>query len=395
MKDTKRVKTKKTPIKKKGRFHTTPKIRDWVWMRAAGHCELCGDDLTRDLRIGTQIRWGEAAHILPASPDGPRSEEGHTTELAKLRTDDPDNLMLLCPGCHEKIDKDADGYPTSDLTALHQAQMSRIKLAASSPCEFRAVPLIVLSQHLATRNIISDRQLLQAMSFEGLHAVCKPVQLVLPQLPPSGKRDKDYWEQMTGKIHHTLSDKLDRATPDSAELLAVAGLADIPALIMLGQALGDRSPRRLFSPNRATGLLWPDSMAPAPQFRFTAAPPGDGPLALVLSLSAKIPTGDVLGSLPGARIAEFFIDEPSIEMLKNRNVINSFREELQKKLSQIESEAPGDIHLFLAIPAALAIELGALLTMQHRHTYNVFDRSEAGAFELMLTLDHDQKKVRP
>lgn len=395
MKVTNRVRAKKTPIKGAGRFHTNPKIRDWVWMRAAGHCELCGDDLTRDLRVGTQIRWGEAAHILPASPDGPRGTAGHTAEQAKRLTDDPGNLMLLCPGCHTKIDKDANDYPTIDMASLHEAQMTRIALAASSPSEFRAVPLIVLSQHFATRNDITDRQFLQAMSQEGLHAVCGPVRLVLPILPPSGERNMAYWTQVADLIHHTLANKLSRATADSADLLAVTGLADLGGLMMLGQTIGDRSHRRLYSPNRTSGMHWPDINADPPEFRFTSAPPGEGPLALVLSLSARIPEADVHAVLPHARIGTFSIDEPSYDMVKNRKVINAFRDELQKRLSDVEADTTAAIHLFMAIPAALAIEFGALLTTQHRHTYEVFDRSQHGSFEHMLTLSHTQKEIRP
>jgi hypothetical protein len=76
---------------------------------------MCGTDLTRDLRVGRSTTWGEAAHILPASPQGPRAVPSHTVEQASRRTNDVDNLLLLCPGCHEKIDKDADGYPIEDL----------------------------------------------------------------------------------------------------------------------------------------------------------------------------------------------------------------------------------------------------------------------------------------
>ena len=49
----------------------------------------------------------------------------------------------------------------------------------------------------------------------------------------------------------------------------------------------------------------------------------------------------------------------------------------------------------MAVQAALAIEIGALLTMQHRHEYKVYDRGSSGAFELALVLDHSQKLVRP
>lgn len=30
------------------RFDTDPKVKNYVWSRAAGHCELCSLDLTED-----------------------------------------------------------------------------------------------------------------------------------------------------------------------------------------------------------------------------------------------------------------------------------------------------------------------------------------------------------
>jgi hypothetical protein len=164
---------------------------------------------------------------------------------------------------------------------------------------------------------------------------------------------------------------------------------------MLGQVIVDRMPRKIFSPNRATGLKWPDPSAPALDFLFSDAPSGSGPLALVLSLSAKIPSADVGTALSNARIAEFFVAEPNYALVHNRSVIDDFRTALQSKLSLLESSTNAPINLFMAIPAALAIEFGALLTTQHRHTYHIYDRSHTGEFELALVLDHKQSQIRP
>ncbi|MNO05239.1 hypothetical protein D3C81_2265510 [compost metagenome] len=42
--------------------------------------------------------------------------------------------------------------------------------------------------------------------------------------------------------------------------------------------------------------------------------------------------------------------------------------------------------MFAAIPAALAIEFGALLTTQHRHPYIIYDRGEKNDFVFALSL---------
>ena len=186
------VNAKKKADDSSGRFNTSPEVRTLVWIRAAGHCELCGTDLTHDFRIGTTMKWGEVAHILPASPKGPRGNATHSVEEALARTNDSENLMLLCPGCHDRVDRDGDNYPEDDLSGLHSACLTRIRLAASTPGEERAIPVIVQSQHHQTLVAIPAQALLTAMSAEGLTAQCHPVTVVFPE-PSSRGRDAGYW----------------------------------------------------------------------------------------------------------------------------------------------------------------------------------------------------------
>lgn len=370
-----------------GRYNTNEKTVRIVWIQAAGHCELCGVDLTYDYRVGKSMRWGEAAHILPASPKGPRGNKDYGEGQAEVLTNDSTNLMLLCPSCHDKIDRDAEGYPENDLSRLHQAYLERIRLAATSPDGGIAIPVIVQSQHFATINDIPARDLLTAMSSEGLTALDHGIKIIFHKPGPRG-RDEGYWQSIKDDIQHNLEQQLRRrgGTYGDAPALAVVGLADIPALMLLGQAIGDRSNRLLFSFNREYGLRWPDQSAEPPEFLFSPAPNGEGPIALVLSISAKIPQHDVIHALPDARIAELTIPEPSYAMVRNRRVIHAFRDALQIRLSQLEAQTAGPIHVFSAIPAALAIEFGALLTTQHQHPYLIFDRDETKQNQFQPTL---------
>lgn len=374
-------------IKTGGRFHTNSEVRRIVWIRAAGHCELCGTDLTKDFRIGKTMNWGEVAHILPASPKGPRAEAEYSAAEAEALTNDAYNLILACPNCHEKIDRDAEGYPKEDLRGLHSAFLQRIQLAAKAPDSGKALGLIFLSQHFATQCDIRSRDLLVAMSSEGLSAIGDPIREVLP---PPGKagRDAAYWRNATDRIHYLLETELRRARTFHGDIpaLAVAGLADIPALIMLGQMIGDRSTRYLFSPSRGNGLRWPDMHAPQPHFFIRWHSEGKGPIALILSLSASVPPHDVEKALPGSQIVEFTVESPNYGMVKNRGVIHAFRDALQTHLSELEARSPDPIHVFPAIPAAIAVEMGALLTTQHRHPYIIYDRNERNSFVPVMTL---------
>lgn len=379
-----------------GRYDTAEVIKRVVWIQAAGHCELCGTDLLHDYRAGKPIRWGEVAHILPASPKGPRGREDHDETKAELLTSDTTNLMLLCPNCHDKIDRDADGYPENDLGSLHQAYLERVFLAATMSDGGRAIPVIVQSQHFATINEISVRDLLVAMSSEGLTAFSHPIKITFPA-PSHRGRDAHYWQNIKDTIQDELKYHLTHrgGTYGDAPAFAIVGLADIPALIMLGQSLGDRSKRLIFSYSREHQLHWPNQLAEPPVFLFSPPEDGEGALALVLSISAKVPSRDVEEALPDVRIAELSIPEPSYAMVQNRHVVHAFRDALQMHLSQLEAMTADTIHVFAAIPAALAIEFGALLTTQHQHNYLIYDRDKGNQnkFTATLPLGHLAQEV--
>ena len=225
------------------------------------------------------------------------------------------------------------------------------------------------------------------MSAEGLTAFDQGIKITFAAPGPRG-RDTTYWQNVKDSVQYELEQQLKRrgGTYGDSPALAVVGLADIPALMMLGQSIGDRSKRLIFSFHREHLLRWPDQSAEPPGFLFTPPPSGDGPLALVLSISAQVPVRDVTDALPGARIAELSIPEPSYAMVQNRRVIHAFRDALQIRLSQLEALTPDPIHVFAAIPAALAIEFGALLTTQHQHTYLIFDRDKENQDRFTQTL---------
>lgn len=371
----------------RNRFSTSEPVKRLVWTRAAGHCEQCGNDLTQDFRTGKPTRWGQVAHVIPASPKGPRAPETYSDQQAQDATDDPDNLMLLCPGCHDRVDTDAEGYPTENLSQAHRDHINQIRMAAARGETQRAMGLIFLSQHFATENLIRGRDLAEVMLAEGLWAD-KAIEVIRLRAPGQDGRNAQYWNNVEQDIGECLHGRLAARTSAFGDPLnlAVVGVADIPALIRLGRQLGDRSNRVLYSRDRTHGLRWPDPAAAAAPFNFDAPVDGTGPLALVLSLSARVADDDIRAALPQARIAAFSTPEPNYGLIRNRGTIDGFRSALQPCLSILEASTDQPIHLFPVVPAALAIEFGALLSTQHAHRYIVYDRDDTGRFAPMMEL---------
>ena len=379
--------TKKLPTKSSGRQSTPEAIRRLVWIRAAGHCELCGRDITEDPRMRSPTRWGEVAHVLPAGPTGPRATAGYSSRTAREHTGDPDNLIAACPACHTLIDRDPELHTEVLLLKLHRAQVQRIRLTARQPNASQTMGLLFIGHHFDTRNNLSERALVPAMLSDGMVPIDFPERVDLPE-PPSSGRDAAYWRHVEDIVEHKVESALRRAASMRGDppILSVAALADIPSLMALGRKLGDRIDRRLFSYTRDHGFEWTGPDDPVPEFSCSMPAPGSGPVALVVSLSATIPTADVLTALPSARLAVFTVPQPSYGLLRNRQTIAGFRDFLQMRLSELEAAGPEPIHVFAAIPAALAVEFGALLSTKHRHPYVIYDRGSNNRFEEALRL---------
>lgn len=95
-----------------------------LWGRAAGICSNpdCREDLTILLEDTRAYNVGEMAHVIARSSAGPRG-------VPEGGSDTYDNLLLLCPTCHRKVDKAPEGtYPTEILhtwKSEHEASIRR------------------------------------------------------------------------------------------------------------------------------------------------------------------------------------------------------------------------------------------------------------------------------
>lgn len=91
---------------------------------AAGHCQKpdCLDALF-PVELGGDKHIAEMAHVIPHGEAGPRHEDRPEGDF------DPDafeNLILLCPSCHTKIDKDPQSFPRNILLDWKSSHLSNL-----------------------------------------------------------------------------------------------------------------------------------------------------------------------------------------------------------------------------------------------------------------------------
>ena len=99
-----------------------------LWGRAAGICSNpeCRDDLTVLLEGAAAYNVGEMAHVIARRPGGPRG-------VPEGGADSYENLLLLCPTCHRKVDKAPEGtYPIDLLFGWKAEQEAEIRQRGSN-----------------------------------------------------------------------------------------------------------------------------------------------------------------------------------------------------------------------------------------------------------------------
>jgi 5-methylcytosine-specific restriction endonuclease McrA len=96
----------------------SPSTKHLLWVKAAGRCAFpdCRANLIAEAtKQDPAVPLGEMAHIVPQSEErGPR----HKFEVPGGDRDGYENLILLCPACHTRIDRQPQTYTVERLLQL-------------------------------------------------------------------------------------------------------------------------------------------------------------------------------------------------------------------------------------------------------------------------------------
>lgn len=376
-----------------GRIKLGQNAKIHLWSRAGGACAFCGEDLLEDIRTHRRVRWGELAHIIGARPDAARGD----VALSRVHETDPDNILLLCPSCHTKVDRDADAYTVDMLQQRKLWHEERVRAAASKPASAQALPIVLTNVIAGTPNSINDDVIAEALLQEGLVRGRDSTMRIGPIDPATyGGRVETYWEQNVRELRHELADRLEGRAANQGPLDKVAffGRADMPSLMAAGMILGNRCQLHIFQPRRSDGRwLWPDPDAAPPRFHWNdpAKLQGSGPLALVLSLSVRVPHEDVRAAFPSdvsPRIVEFTVEEPDFELVKGPRTGVAFHEEVRRCVGVLEQHLGSEkiLHVFPAMPASLATHFGCSMTLNYIPKLQIYDRDAERHFFKAMTL---------
>ena len=364
----------------------TVKIR--LWGKAGGRCQY--DGCNQPLRIDalTQAEFNSAyiAHIIADRPTGPRGDAALSEHLKA----DISNLMSMCDVHHRRIDvADVDGHPVELLRSMKERHEQRIELvtALGPDKQSHVVPYGAnIGAHSAP---LSLKKAAQAMLPERYPADSRPITLGMVN---SSLQDRNgaYWQAEASQLRSQVSLQVKpRLAQGEVHHLSVFGLAPQPLLMLLGHLLCDIAAAEVFQLHREPpDWSW---QADPDGFQYQIVEPGtrDGPPALVFALSATINDERIHVVVPGANIWKMSIPTPSNDFLKSRGQARLFREKVRLLPDRIKA-AHGEqatLHVFPAMPVALAVEFGRIIMPKADLKMQIYDQNQSlGGFLHALDL---------
>lgn len=100
-----------------------------LWGMAAGRCSMCGE-----LIVERDVKIGEMAHIIAKKKGGARGELSIEGDINGY-----ENLILLCPNDHSRVDGNPAAYPPEELHRLKDEHESHVRRLFDSNSQRRTM----------------------------------------------------------------------------------------------------------------------------------------------------------------------------------------------------------------------------------------------------------------
>jgi hypothetical protein len=379
-----------------GRGSISPAETLKLWVAAGGRCQYhgCNHYLLEDELTGFSLNLAERAHVVGAT-DASGSPRGRS-DLPLAVRNEVANLLLLCRDHHKLIDELIDEHGVEGLAAMKHRHEERIRLLTGLDEEAETAVLRVVGGIRGAPVEIPRDAVHAAVRADGrfpryrFALAGEDIEVDLRGLPEEG--GPAYWESGE-RVIAAQAARL-RQAQGPIRHLSVFALTRIPLLVALGFHLDDKIPVSIYQRRRdGTGDNgWGfDPEAEPTSFQFKRISAEDGTrVALAVSLTAPIGR-DVL-ALSADRIV--YEIEPqdaphSRNVLATRPSLDAFAETYHRFLASLEQEHPQcrELDLFIAAPAAAAIQLGRGLMRDTQPALVVYDRDSDDAFQPALTLE--------
>jgi hypothetical protein len=370
--------------------HIPPRVKEKLWRMSAGRCEYegCNKPLWLDTVTKSEINGANIAHIVSDKPDGPRGDPVLSAQLK----DDINNLMLMCGDHHRLIDhEDVTGHPVDRLQRMKATHEARIELVTGI-CPNKQSHVLLYGANIGEHNApVSCNKAFTAMLPDWYPADAHPITLGMKN-SSFQDRDLDYWQIEGVHLRQMVTQIVrPRLAEGAISHLSIFAVAPQPLLMLLGFLLCDLQAADVFQLHREPpDWCWQYCID---SFVYSIAEPDEikSKPALVISLSASISDERITAVLGNeASIWRITIPNPNNDFLKSREQVSQFRQQMRSLMNHIKSQhgENATIHVFPAMPVALAVELGRIIMPKADLPLRIYDQNQKlGGFVHALDID--------
>lgn len=354
-----------------------------IWAKSAGRCCICARYMVGDTGYFHSTLVGEVAHITGAT-SGEASPRGDSAADEDERAH-ASNLMLLCHECHRKIDSRgmADYYSRERLTSIKERHEARVRASTDFATHGAAVVLRVSSTIRGSRVSATNRQISETLRQSLLTPATADARDSRFELELLDAETAEWaWDRAAAELKAKAQEVLDKARASGEATVVVFALGPIPALVLLGYHLDDKTDVRVLPATRRdddSKWLWSPPPAEALRFELVAQTGDDAAEDVVVAIDItavasleKIPRG--LSGAPAVRFRSTRIGPQTVE---SREACEEFGREWRLAMARIEGLFPAArrIHLFAAVPNVVAIEVGRAYMRDSQPEIIVYQRN--------------------
>ncbi|WP_436776500.1 SAVED domain-containing protein [Yinghuangia sp. YIM S09857] len=363
-----------------------------VWVRAGGRCELCGAYLLEGKLTYQEFTLGELAHIVgqESTPDSPRGMD----PLPKDKRDLADNLMLLCRGEHNEIDRKGslNVMTVERLRRIKSDREAWIRRLTGLNTEAGTVVIrligqvrgqeVELTKPTAAEAVIRSEERFPDFPLS-LHG--DGFEIDLRHVPGEQTGGLAYWEQCRLQIDRVLEHKLaDALREDSVQHVSVFAFARLPLLVYFGSRLDDTFSVSIYQRHRRTeSWCWPNSSEATVRFTTEShlspsptAPEG----VLLLNISGTIQAGELPEPLSGLPRWTISLQDltPAVDVINSLSALDEFTSVLRLFLSELEAGHKNlrRLHVLAAVPVSVAVAIGRVHDANVHPDLVVYDRTD-------------------
>lgn len=351
--------------------------------RAGGRCQFegCNEKLFIEGLTLRELNKSNIAHIVAASPDGPRGSED-SYELS----DKIDNLMLMCQEHHKLIDDYPEQYTVAKLIEMKKYQEERVEriLDAMNYPEAEIVMFEALIKNKVDVKI-DFKQAVDANRSEGNNPASGHGILIRVECT-SDYRSKEYWKNVVKQLEDKVRYQIEFLYQYNHDLkIAVFPLAPIPLIIKLGNLLGDKKIIDIFQKTRVPDTWKWQSKELTNEFQTEKIIIRKGKnVALILSLTAEINFSRIRSVFDVDIIYHLKAKRNGVDCIKSLDDLKRFWQEFQVICDRIKNEdSVEEISLFPSIPVSAAFEIGRRYMPGIYPRINIYD-DDNGFFKTII-----------